>query len=290
MGRVFSTPEYVSILLLIPIYAWYRRYRSKQRLSVDITQRNKEKTIFWIFALFGLALSVRIPSVLMFGAAYEKTPLIYLIVLTVLAVENRDLAAFGFKIKNLRRLILYGLAFYIVLGGVTLLGYYLSVSVLTGQALWQSYNVVPFLMTVPFMTMCVGLSEEGFFRGYVQTHVEKTYTPRLAIITQAVLFGGWHFVWDMSPFHALDMAQYVIVTFFIGLLFGYFYARTRNLVPLVIAHGLWNSVPQGAQMSTSVASAIQSMPLMNQILATVLPYSVSMALTFVFVHEFIKRV
>ena len=95
------------------------------------------------------------------------------------------------------------------------------------------------------MTFCVGINEEGFFRGYVQTHFEKFYSSKQAILIQSILFGVWHFVWDLHPFAPIHMTFYVGSTFLIGLVFGYFYSKTKNLVPLVFAHGLFNSIPQG---------------------------------------------
>ncbi len=107
------------------------------------------------------------------------------------------------------------------------------------------YDFTLFLLAMPFMTLCVGISEEGLFRGYMQTHFQKLYTPTKAIIIQAVFFGVWHFVWNLSPFDPFGMAMYVATTFFIGLIFGYFYSKSKNLVPLILTHGLWNSVLSG---------------------------------------------
>jgi membrane protease YdiL (CAAX protease family) len=97
---------------------------------------------------------------------------------------------------------------------------------------------------LPFQTLLVGISEEGLFRGYIQTHLQKFYAWK-AIFIQAILFGFWHFVWNLYPFNPFAMAQYIATTFFIGLLFGYFYSKAKNLVPLILTHGLWNSFPAG---------------------------------------------
>jgi membrane protease YdiL (CAAX protease family) len=129
----------------------------------------------------------------------------------------------------------------------------------------------------------VGISEEGLFRGYVQTHLEKFHMSG-AILAQAALFGIWHFVWNLSPLDPLGMVRYVGFTFFIGLLFGYFYSKSRNLVPLILAHGLWNSVPSG--IVTSVAALEASI----QTLIWILPYLVSAALTFLFIKRFVREI
>jgi membrane protease YdiL (CAAX protease family) len=140
------------------------------------------------------------------------------------------------------------------------------------------------------MTLCVGISEEGLFRGYVQTHLEKLYTSRQAILTQAILFGIWHFIWGVNPFDPVYMSSYVGFTFLVGLLFGYFYSKTRNLAPLVFAHGLFDSVPQLIVENQSAINALQTSSLSNQILAGVSPYIVSTMLTVLFTKYLTKRI
>ena len=133
------------------------------------------------------------------------------------------------------------------------------------------------------MTFCVGISEEGLFRGYVQTHLEKFHMNG-AIVFQAMLFGVWHFVWNLSPLDPIGMARYIGFTFFIGLIFGYFYSKSRNLVPLILAHGLWNSVPEG------IVAGVAALETSQQMLIWVLPYLMSAALTFFFVKYVVREI
>lgn len=282
-------PILLSVLLIIPIYVICRISSGKKESSEEIDGRDENTVLSWIFALFILALFVRIPSVLLFSMPYEKTPLIYLIILTIVIVEKTDVSAFGFKIRNIGRSLLFGFLFFLILGGVASLISYFAIYCVTSQTPVQSYNVLPFLLSLPFMTLCVGISEEGLFRGYIQTHLEKLYTSNRAILIQAILFGVWHFVWDLYPFNFTHMIFYVGYTFLVGLLFGYFYSKTRNLVPLVFAHGLVNSVPQGIVESQFVQDVLQAMPSLNQILIWGLPYLLSVALTFLFIKYLTKE-
>ena len=293
-GNVLSLnnlPILVSLLLLVPLYVWEKNYAKTAELSKEVNRKNKSTVFFWIFALFILALSIRIPSVLLVsGIPLEKTPVIYLTILTVLVVEKTDISAFGFKVKRIGKSLLYGMLFFLLLDGIGLAITYVLFYTFTGQTPVQTYDALPFLSTVAFMTFCVGICEEGLFRGYMQTHLEKLYSPRKAIFIQAIFFGVWHFVWNLSPFDPFGMAQYVATTFFIGLFFGYFYSKTRNLVPLVFAHGLWDSVPQGIIASTVAADAFQTVALRNQILTLALPYVISSIVTFFFIRKLVKKV
>lgn len=287
---LFSTDVamFFSILLLIPILVWQENHPEKEKLSKQVDGRKKGTILFWIFTLFILALFVRIPSALLFGMPYEKTPLIFLTVFTIIAIEKTDISAFGFRTQNIRKAIFHGLIFYAILGGSTLLTNYLLIYAFTNQTPIQSYAIPLFLLAMPFHTLCVSVSEEGFFRGYAQTHLEKFYDTNKAILIQAVLFGIWHFVWDLNPFNPLGMIQYVAITFFIGLPFGYFYTKARNLASVVIAHGLWNSIQLGILANQAAFDALQAIPMAIQILIWFLPYAISVIAAILFVKFLVK--
>jgi len=281
-------PIALSILLLIPVYVWQRNYRNRIDMSKEPLEKDRGNVLFWIFAFFTLAMSIRIPSVLLFNEPYEKTPLIYLLVLTIILVEKTDLSAFGFETKDFLRALVRGLAFFMLLGGLSLAVSLVLIYIFTNQMPIQAINSTLPLLLMPFMTFCVGISEEGLFRGYMQTHLERFYTAKKAILIQATLFGFWHFVWDLSPFNLSGMIQYVATTFFIGLLFGYFYSKTRNLTPLVLAHGLWNSIPSLLVLSESAQNFYSEHPLSNQMAVIILPFAVSAIVTTLFIKHFFK--
>jgi membrane protease YdiL (CAAX protease family) len=287
--NVTSPSILLSVLLLIPVYIWVRAQRGKPATSKMKPTEDKGTTLFGIFALFALALSVRIPSVLLFGEPYEKTPLILLLVLIILLVEKSTLTSFGFKTTQMGKSLVLGLAFFAVFGLVNTLLPYGLIYAFTGQLPIQSFDTPMALLALPFMTLCVGISEEGTFRGYIQTKLERHYSWATAIVSQAILFGIWHFVWDLYPFDAFAMAEYILVTFLFGLLFGYFYNKTRNLVPLVLVHGLWNSVPTAIIADRSVIAHLETFPIKSQLLVLILPYLLSFLLASLFIKYFAKR-
>jgi membrane protease YdiL (CAAX protease family) len=288
-ASVEAVPILLSIILLVPLYVWHRRCTGKEKLSKEADGREKTAIVFRILILFVLAMAVRIPSVLLYGMPYEKTPLIFLIILTIVLIEKTDVSAFGFKAKNIGTSLLKGATLYLVFGGSTLFTEYLLIHVFTGQSIMESFDIMAFLSAMPFQTLCVGVSEEGFFRGYMQTHLEKHYTFRKAILIQAVAFGIWHFVWNISPFNPLDMAVYIITTCFWGMLAGYFYGKSRNLVPLFLTHGLWNSVIAGILTNEAALDALGRTTFLNHISVAFFPYLISGMLTFVLIKYFVKE-
>lgn len=283
-------PIFMSLLLLIPIYIWHEGYSEKEKLSKEANGRGKWRMFQWIFILFILALSIRVPSALLFGMPYEKTPLIFLTIMTIVLIEKTDISVFGFKTENIEKSLSYGFAFFIIFGGILFLSSDLLTFAFTNQMLIASYSIASFLFAMPFHTLCVGLSEEGLFRGYMQTHLEKFYTPNMAVLIQAAFFGIWHFVWDLSPFNLAGMILYMAVTFLIGLLFGYFYSKSKNLVPLIFAHGLYNSFAEGIIQNGTAVNALQTIPVASQILTSFLPYAISAIGMFCFVKCLVKEI
>lgn len=85
-----------------------------------------------------------------------------------------------------------------------------------------------------------GFSEEMMFRGFLLNHFEAllprgAWGSAVAVLAQALIFGGVH-VYNRG-LHAL------IVLGAIGVAMGLFYVLfRRNLWPLILAHGLMNSL------------------------------------------------
>ncbi len=82
-----------------------------------------------------------------------------------------------------------------------------------------------------FTCITAAVVEELFFRGYLQTRLEKIYkNPTIAIIFSAAIFGILHSTYG-------TWAQ-VVGPFFIGIVFSFFYKKYKNLKILIIVHFL----------------------------------------------------
>lgn len=204
-------PLFLSMFSLIPLYLWQTSYKQKAKLSEEINGRPQGTVVFLAFSLFLLALLVRIPSVLLFNMPHEKAPLIYLLILTIILIEGKNVSVFGFKKQKMVKALFYGAVFYMIFGGTSIFLQCLLMYIITNQAP-ASFAVSAFILSMPFQTLLVGISEEGLFRGYIQTHLQKFYAYK-AVLIQAILFGFWHFVWNLSPFDPYGMALYITETF-----------------------------------------------------------------------------
>jgi membrane protease YdiL (CAAX protease family) len=237
-------PMLVSLLLLLPLALWYRRARPQK----GATDSEVERRAVWVevLVLFSSAMVVRVPFVLLLGMSFEKTPLIYLLVLTVVLVKRADLRAFGFTTARLGRSLLIGLGYYLVFACVMFSTLFIAVYEVTGRLVVVSYAPLPALLVFPFMTLCVGVSEEGLFRGLMQTRLSLVHSRRQALWAQAILFGLWHVVWHIVPFDPVGMGVHVASSLAFGWVFGRFFERSGTLVPLILAHGLVDTVGYGA--------------------------------------------
>jgi membrane protease YdiL (CAAX protease family) len=89
--------------------------------------------------------------------------------------------------------------------------------------------------------LLIALSEEVFFRGYLQTRLDEAFPPRRAFLGAPIgvslfatsgLFAFMHVMSHGTPI--------VLAVFFPSLAFGWLRARTGSIVAPVIFHGLCN--------------------------------------------------
>jgi len=72
------------------------------------------------------------------------------------------------------------------------------------------------------------------------------------------------------------------------MLAGY-YGKSRNLVPLFLTHGLWNSVIAGILTNEAALDALGRTTFLNHISVAFFPYLISGMLTFVLIKYFVKE-
>ena len=88
-------------------------------------------------------------------------------------------------------------------------------------------------------TFLIGLSEEGAFRGYIQSNYLKIISQFKAIVLTAILFAFLHI-----PSYVISGNYYSIASLpsliLVGLLLGYIRIHTGNIWGVVIAHGTWD--------------------------------------------------
>lgn len=97
-----------------------------------------------------------------------------------------------------------------------------------------------------------GIPEEFFFRGYLQTRLEKKWNRLFAILLTSVLFTAWHLpsryllsqgVEGQAGHFDQVLLHTGLPVFFISLIFGFHWSRYRNIVLLVLTHWAVDILP-----------------------------------------------
>jgi hypothetical protein len=106
-----------------------------------------------------------------------------------------------------------------------------------------------FLYMIPVAILLVGPFEELVFRGGVQGLLRRTWGASVAVVVASVLFGVVH--WIALTGGGGTRVPYVVVAATLGLVLGYLYERSRNLVVPAVVHGLYNTALFGLQYATA---------------------------------------
>lgn len=158
-------------------------------------------------------------------------------------LRREDYAEYGLFLHTWRKTI-FATAFGIVAFFLPFsLGYFALVQFIP-QLPWQPGFGAGWLVIAKFAAvqiLLVGLAEEFFFRGYVQSRLDEIWAPRWPVLGTKL---GWGWVIASLLFAAghlaggLDPAR--LLTFFPGLLFGWARAYCGNVYAPTLLHGLAN--------------------------------------------------
>ena len=83
------------------------------------------------------------------------------------------------------------------------------------------------------------VAEEVFFRGYLLDQLTKLMRPGAAVVVQAILFGLIH-LYTRGLFTSFAVVS-LTSTFLIGLILGAWRLKFKGLLPLMLAHALFNA-------------------------------------------------
>jgi len=109
-----------------------------------------------------------------------------------------------------------------------------------------------FILGILLPLISAALPEELFFRGYLQTRLEKKYNRILAITSSSILFAAWHLpsrylLSTGIEGSAGNFTQILVHTgipvFLVSLFLGIHWSRCRNIVFIVITHWAIDILP-----------------------------------------------
>ncbi len=97
------------------------------------------------------------------------------------------------------------------------------------RQLFLRYPIMVFLAAAT-----AGVTEEYFFRGYLQSRLTLLFHKNIGIIVSALLFGLMHYSYG-------TLIQ-VLFPFYLGLIFSLFYDRYKNIRFLIVFHFIWDAI------------------------------------------------
>jgi membrane protease YdiL (CAAX protease family) len=157
---------------------------------------------------------------------------------------------------------------------------------LSAEFIKQVFNlaaVLPPHSTILYGQMFSSL-EEVAFRGVLLTMFLRRYSPRMAVVYSALVFGGLHLATlTMGTPLILVLAQ-VMWAFLYGLFYGYIFLKSGSLLPPMILH--WLSNVFQAQLTSYWGSAT---PIMQAVLGVVFGYGLAAVLSIIWVRFFAPR-
>lgn len=136
-----------------------------------------------------------------------------------------------FYLKAIVVVYLLSFAAQIVAHMPSRLGYHENNAVVT--EILNAMCKFPFLIF--FSAITAGITEEFIFRGYILSRLSYFFKNKhIAVILSALMFAFIHL--------AYKTVNELLFAFLIGLIYGYFYQRYRNITVLVIVHFLVDTV------------------------------------------------
>jgi membrane protease YdiL (CAAX protease family) len=143
---------------------------------------------------------------------------------------------FGIVPPNLRSLLRAAISFF----GIMAIAYLISLAIsllpeiggsFGEQLQWEppSRDILPLILVTALVT---GLREELFFRSYMITRFDQANIPTAVTVgASSILFSVGHIYQGLPAF---------LGTLGIGIFLAVLYVRYREVIPLALAHGLYN--------------------------------------------------
>ena len=94
------------------------------------------------------------------------------------------------------------------------------------------------LIGIPFWLLVISPFQELFFRGWMQSRLSDIFGKWVGLLLANVCFTAWHYlspIVDLSPFPLTSLAGF-LSTFFVGLLYGYSFQRSNNIIAPWLGH------------------------------------------------------
>ncbi len=96
------------------------------------------------------------------------------------------------------------------------------------------------LIGIPLWLLVISPFQEFFFRGWMQSDLTDKLGKWLGLLIANIFFTAWHYlspIVDLAPFPLNSWAG-LLSTFAAGLVYGYAFQRSQNVIAPWLAHGI----------------------------------------------------
>jgi hypothetical protein len=100
-------------------------------------------------------------------------------------------------------------------------------------------------LTVGFVTMFVGISEEMMFRGIILHTLLAKMTAQKAVIVSAIAFSLLHSINIIAGMPLYTMSVQLVFSFIAGFYLATVMIKTKSIIPLIIWHWFWDFLSLG---------------------------------------------
>ncbi len=188
------------------------------------------KNILQSFTLIILLRLVNFAMPQFFNSIILQYPLIYGVMFLAIysIVKNQQITVkeLGFNIEK-------KLLIYIPLAG--LIGIAMAMieyNIVSPIPLFKNINFSDLILIAIIMIIFIGPVEELIFRSILQTRIKKVYGSKSGILLSGGIFGMMHL--------SYGLISEIIFAGIFGIILGYFFEKTRNLLFIISIHGFEN--------------------------------------------------
>jgi len=171
-------------------------------------------------------------------------PSVFLLVLVfgivlplVWANRTEGIASLGFKQRNRKQALLWGLA-----TGLIPSFYIISMFFIEKGDFSQSLLGLQLAFGIPAWLLIISPFQELFFRGWMQPRVQNATGKWIGLIITSICFTIWHLFPQFEGTSTSTIPIFsvisIITMFCFGMLWGYSFDRTKNIIAPWLAHAI----------------------------------------------------
>lgn len=193
--------------------------------EIEIKKPKNEAILAIVFWIFILILN---NGLLYLGVSTDARRVTEILLpLLSLVIFREHIASLGFSWGNIKtNLILTAFIFIIIIVSILSPRFRLDNEVLQGGLHY---------------IFLVGFPLELFYRGYLQTRLEKWLGNLKGLLITSAMFGMYHYLRQIAVNPTINFHQ-VIHTFLYAIIWGYIYQKSRSILLLILFHGIWDIV------------------------------------------------